>query len=42
MTLSTIRLRSPADLLAVIPHVLGFHPARSVVLRRSTFCLMAA
>lgn len=26
-----IRLSSPADVLAVVPHLLGFHPARSLV-----------
>jgi uncharacterized protein DUF4192 len=26
-----VRLSSPADVLAVIPHLLGFHPARSLV-----------
>jgi hypothetical protein len=32
MTASAIHLRSPADILTVIPHLLGFHPDRSVVL----------
>jgi Domain of unknown function (DUF4192) len=26
-----VRLSSPADVLAVVPHLLGFHPARSLV-----------
>src|SRR6516162_1816623 len=26
-----VPLRSPADILAVVPHLLGFHPARSLV-----------
>ena len=26
-----VRVSSPADLLAVVPHLLGFHPARSLV-----------
>ena len=26
-----VRLSSPADILAVVPHLLGFHPARSLV-----------
>jgi hypothetical protein len=29
--LPRVRLSSPADLLAVVPHLLGFHPARSFV-----------
>lgn len=28
---STLRLRTPADLLAAVPYMLGFHPADSVV-----------
>jgi len=32
MTASAIHLRSPAGILTVIPHLLGFHPDRSVVL----------
>lgn len=31
-SLPRITLRSPADLIAAIPYLLGFHPARSVVL----------
>ena len=31
MNVPTIRLSSPADLLAAIPHMLGFQPAASVV-----------
>jgi len=26
-----VRVSSPADVLAVVPHLLGFHPARSLV-----------
>jgi hypothetical protein len=29
--LSRVRLSSPADILAAVPHLLGFHPARSLV-----------
>src|SRR4051794_22471736 len=29
---NTFTARSPVDLIAVVPHVLGFHPADSVVL----------
>ena len=29
--LPRVRLSSPADVLAVVPHLLGFHPARSLV-----------
>jgi hypothetical protein len=32
MPTSAIHLRSPSDLLAVLPNVLGYHPDRSVVL----------
>jgi hypothetical protein len=32
MTASTIRLRTPWDLLALIPYVIGFYPDRSIVL----------
>src|SRR5437899_160464 len=28
---SVVRLSSPADVLAAVPHLLGFHPARSLV-----------
>lgn len=29
--LPRVRLSSPADILAAVPHLLGFHPARSLV-----------
>ncbi len=29
--LSRVRLSSPADILAAVPHLLGFHPSRSLV-----------
>ena len=29
--LSRVRLSSPADILAAVPHLLGFHPAQSLV-----------
>ena len=31
MSLNTLRLRSPADVVAAIPYLIGFHPADSVV-----------
>jgi hypothetical protein len=31
MTANTLRLRSPADVVAAIPYLIGFHPADSVV-----------
>lgn len=32
MSLNTLRLRSPADVVAAIPYLIGFHPADSVVI----------
>ncbi len=29
--MTRVRLSSPADVLAAVPHLLGFHPARSLV-----------
>jgi hypothetical protein len=32
MSLNTLRLRSPADVVSAIPYLIGFHPADSVVM----------
>jgi hypothetical protein len=32
MTTTLIRLSSPADLLSAVPHLLGFHPTKSLTL----------